>query len=135
MTMQVMMLMTGLYFDWFGAIELETRQYFIGLPLPLLPCGAVFRQHLYMGAAKALSAKTVNVDVPVTLAIFGTYIAGIRSTVLEQGEVYFESICMFIFLLLQPILRTSQRHRAAQISANMMQYVPVSATKVNRMAA
>ncbi|HAG31012.1 MAG TPA: heavy metal translocating P-type ATPase, partial [Alteromonas macleodii] len=128
MTMQVMMLMTGLYFDWFGAIELETRQYFYWVALTLttpvvLYSGSTF----YVGAAKALSAKTVNMDVPVTLAIFGTYIAGIRSTVLEQGEVYFESICMFIFLLLlSRFLEHRSRHRAAQISANMMQYVPVS---------
>ena len=133
MTMQVMMLMTGLYFDWFGAIELETRQYFYWVALTLttpvvLYSGSTF----YVGAAKALSAKTVNMDVPVTLAIFGTYIAGIRSTVLEQGEVYFESICMFIFLLLlSRFLEHRSRHRAAQISANMMQYVPVSATKLN----
>ncbi|MFZ8201739.1 heavy metal translocating P-type ATPase [Alteromonas portus] len=132
MTMQVMMLMTGLYFDWFGAIELETRQYFYWVALTLttpvvLYSGSTF----YVGAAKALSAKTVNMDVPVTLAIFGTYIAGIRSTVLEQGEVYFESICMFIFLLLlSRFLEHRSRHRAAQISANMMQYVPVSATKL-----
>ena len=132
MTMQVMMLMTGLYFDWFGAIELETRQYFYWVALTLttpvvLYSGSTF----YIGAAKALSAKTVNMDVPVTLAIFGTYIAGIRSTVLEQGEVYFESICMFIFLLLlSRFLEHRSRHRAAQISANMMQYVPVSATKL-----
>ncbi|KHT52833.1 ATPase P [Alteromonas marina] len=132
MTMQVMMLMTGLYFDWFGAIELETRQYFYWVALTLttpvvLYSGSTF----YVGAANALSARTVNMDVPVTLAIFGTYIAGIRSTVLEQGEVYFESICMFIFLLLlSRFLEHRSRHRAAQISANMMQYVPVSATKL-----
>ena len=132
MTMQVMMLMTGLYFDWFGAIELETRQYFYWVALTLstpvvLYSGSTF----YVGAAKALSARTVNMDVPVTLAIFGTYIAGIRSTMLEQGEVYFESICMFIFLLLlSRFLEHRSRHRAAQISANMMQYVPVSATKL-----
>ncbi|MDY6976782.1 MAG: heavy metal translocating P-type ATPase [Pseudomonadota bacterium] len=132
MTMQVMMLMTGLYFDWFGAIELETRQYFYWVALTLttpvvLYSGSTF----YVGAAKALSARTVNMDVPVTLAIFGTYFAGIRSTVLEQGEVYFESICMFIFLLLlSRFLEHRSRHRAAQISANMMQYVPVSATKL-----
>lgn len=132
MTMQVMMLMTGLYFDWFGAIELETRQYFYWVALTLttpvvLYSGSTF----YLGALKAISAKTVNMDVPVTIAIFGTYIAGIRSTLLEQGEVYFESICMFIFLLLlSRFLEHRSRHRAAQISANMMQYIPVSATKL-----
>ncbi len=130
MTMQVMMLMTGLYFDWFGAIETETRQYFYWVALTLttpvvLYSGSTF----YVGATKALSAKTVNMDVPVTIAIFATYFAGIRSTLLEQGEVYFESICMFIFLLLlSRFLEHRSRHRAAQISANMMQHVPVSAS-------
>lgn len=133
MTMQVMMLMAGLYFDWFGAIELETRQYFYWVALTLttpvvLYSGSTF----YIGAAKALSAKTVNMDVPVTIAVFGTYFAGIRSTLQEKGEVYFESICMFIFLLLlSRFLEHRSRHRAAQISANMMQYVPVSATKID----
>jgi Cu2+-exporting ATPase len=132
MTMQVMMLMAGLYFDWFGAIEQETRQYFYWVALTLttpvvLYSGSAF----YLGALKAISARTVNMDVPVTLAVFGTYFAGLRSTLLEQGEVYFESICMFIFLLLlSRFLEHRSRHRAAQISANMMQYIPVSAAKI-----
>ena len=132
MTMQVMMLMAGLYFDWFGAIEPETRQYFYWVALTLttpvvLYSGSTF----YLGALKALSAKTVNMDVPVTIAVFGTYFAGLHSTIVEKGDVYFESICMFIFLLLlSRFLEHRSRHRAAQISANMMQYIPVSATKI-----
>lgn len=133
MTMQVMMLMSGLYFDWFGNIEAETRQYFYWVALVLttpvvLYSGSTF----YLGAMKALSAKTVNMDVPVTLAVFGTYFAGLKSTLLARGEVYFESICMFIFLLLlSRFLEHRSRHRAAQISANMTHYIPVSATRLN----
>ena len=132
MTMQVMMLMAGLYFDLFGNIEAETKQYFYWVSLVLttpvvLYSGSVF----YLGALKALSARTVNMDVPVTLAVFGTYIAGIKATLLETGEVYFESICMFIFLLLlSRFLEHRSRHRAAEISANMTQFVPVSATRI-----
>ena len=129
MTMQVMMLMAGLYFDLFGQIEHETKQYFHWIALVLttpvvLYSGSTF----YAGALKAIAAKTVNMDVPVTLAIFGTYIAGIKATILERGDVYFESICMFVFLLLlSRYLEHRSRHRAAQISANMMQYIPVTA--------
>ena len=133
MTMQVMMLMAGLYFDWFGAIEQETRQYFYWVALTLTtPVVLYSGSNFYLGAIKALSAKTVNMDVPVTLAVFGTYIAGLRATLLETGEVFFESICMFIFLLLlSRFFEHRSRHKAAQISANMTQYIPVSATKVN----
>ena len=132
MTMQVMMLMAGLYFDLFGNIEQETKQYFYWVALVLttpvvLYSGSVF----YIGALKALAARTVNMDVPVTIAVFGTYIAGIKATLLETGEVYFESICMFIFLLLlSRFLEHRSRHRAAEISANMTQFVPVSATRI-----
>lgn len=129
MTMQVMMLMTGLYFDLFGSIEIETRQYFYWIALVLTtPVVFYSGSTFYLGAIKTLSAKTVNMDVPVTVAIFGTYIAGIKAMILETGEVYFESICMFIFLLLlSRYLEHRSRHRAAQISANMMQYIPVMA--------
>ncbi|WP_100657304.1 heavy metal translocating P-type ATPase [Alteromonas flava] len=130
MTMQVMMLMTGLYFDLFGNIDHETRQYFYWVSLVLttpvvLYSGSIF----YISAAKALAMRSVNMDVPVTLAIFGTYIAGIKATILEVGDVYFESICMFVFfLLLSRFLEHRARHKAAMISANMLQYMPVSAT-------
>ena len=130
MTMQVMMLMTGLYFDLFGNIEQETRQYFYWISLVLTTpvvfySGSVF----YISALKALSAKTVNMDVPVTIAIWGTYIAGLKATWLEIGEVYFESICMFVFfLLLSRFLEHQSRHKAALISANMLQYMPVTAS-------
>lgn len=132
MTMQVMMLMTGLYFDLFGAIELETRQYFYWVALVLTtPVVFYSGSTFYLGAIKALSARTVNMDVPVTIAVFGTYIAGIKSILLETGDVYFESICMFIFLLLlSRYLEHRSRHRATQISANMMQYIPVTAHRM-----
>lgn len=130
MTMQVMMLMAGLYFDLFGSIDEDTRRYFHWVALVLttpvvLYSGSIF----YLGAIKALSARTVNMDVPVTLAVFGTYGAGLQATFTESGEVYFESICMFIFLLLlSRFLEHRSRHRAAEISANMTQHIPVSAT-------
>jgi Cu2+-exporting ATPase len=132
MTMQVMMLMTGLYFDWFGNIEQETRQYFYWISLVLSTpvvfySGSVF----YISALKAIMARTVNMDVPVTLAIWGTYLAGLKATWLETGEVYFESICMFVFLLLlSRFLEHRSRHQASIISANMLQYIPVTATLI-----
>ena len=133
MTMQVMMLMTGLYFDLFGAIEAETRQYFYWVALVLTtPVVFYSGSTFYLGAIKAICARTVNMDVPVTIAVFGTYIAGIKSTLLETGDVYFESICMFIFLLLlSRYLEHRSRHRATQISANMMQYIPVTAHRLS----
>lgn len=132
MTMQVMMLMAGLYFDLFGQIEAETRNYFHWVALVLTtPVVFYSGSQFYLGALKALSARTVNMDVPVTLAVFGTYFAGIKATITQTGEVYYESICMFVFLLLlSRFLEHRSRQRAAQISANMMQHIPVTANRI-----
>ncbi len=129
MTMQVMMLMAALYFDWFGNIDSATKQYFYWVALVLTTpvvfySGSVF----YVGAIKALSARSVNMDVPISIAVLATFFAGLKSTLFAEGEAYFESICMFIFLLLlSRYLEHRSRHRAATISANMQQFIPVTA--------
>ncbi|GAB54991.1 Cu2+-exporting ATPase [Glaciecola punicea ACAM 611] len=131
MTMQVMMLAMGQYFDVLGSLEDETVSFFNAVSLLLttpvvLYSGSIF----YVSAFKALMARTVNMDVPVTIAIVATYIAGIRVVNKNTGEVYFESICMFIFfLLIGRYLEHRARHKASLTSANMLKLIPVTAQK------
>ncbi|MBF7072830.1 heavy metal translocating P-type ATPase [Glaciecola sp. MH2013] len=132
MTMQVMMLAMGQYFDLFGNIDAETTRYFNWISLVLttpvvLYSGSVF----YLSALKALVAKTVNMDIPVTIAILATYVAGFFTVNNEKAEVYFESICMFVFfLLISRFLEHRSRHKATQISSNMLKHIPVTANRV-----
>ena len=131
MTMQVMMLAMGQYFDIFGNIDAEAISYFNAVSLLLttpvvLYSGSIF----YLSALKALQAKSVNMDVPVTIAILATYIAGVLAVNKNTGEVYFESICMFIFFLLTSrFLEHRARHRASEISSNMLKLIPVTAAR------
>ena len=131
MTMQVMMLALGQYFDVLGSLEAQTISFFNAVSLLLttpvvLYSGSVF----YLSAFKALLARTVNMDVPVTIAIVATYIAGVLAVNKNTGEVYFESICMFIFfLLIGRYLEHRSRHKASLISANMLKLIPVTAQK------
>jgi len=131
MTMQVMMLAMGQYFDVLGSLEDETVSFFNAVSLLLttpvvLYSGSIF----YVSAFKALTARTVNMDVPVTIAIVATYIAGIQAVNKNTGEVYFESICMFIFfLLIGRYLEHRARHKASLTSANMLKLIPVTAQK------
>ncbi|MFW8589659.1 heavy metal translocating P-type ATPase [Glaciecola sp. 2405UD65-10] len=132
MTMQVMMLAMGQYFDILGNIDEDAVAYFNAVSLLLttpvvLYSGSVF----YIGAVKAIQARTVNMDVPVTIAILATYIAGLFAVNNNGGEVYFESICMFIFfLLISRFLEHRSRHKASQISANMHKLIPATAYKL-----
>ncbi|WP_412972985.1 heavy metal translocating P-type ATPase [Glaciecola sp. MF2-115] len=131
MTMQVMMLAMGQYFDLFGSIDAETTRYFNWVSLVLttpvvLYSGSVF----YLSALKATLAKRINMDISITIAILSTYIAGIITVNQADAEVYFESICMFIFfLLISRFLEQRTRYRANLISSNMLKHIPLTAYK------
>lgn len=131
MTMQVMMLAMGQYFDILGNIDADAVAYFNAVSLLLttpvvLYSGSVF----YLSALKAIQAGTVNMDVPVTIAIAATYIAGVLAVNGSAGDVYFESICMFIFfLLISRFLEHRSRHKASLISSNMHKLIPATAYK------
>lgn len=132
MTMQVMMLAVAGYFDWLGEMDVNTISFFNWVSLCLTTPVVIYAgAGFYQSAAKALKAGTVNMDVPVSIAVLGTYLSGVWATIFHQGQVYFESVCMFIFLLLiSRFIEHQARHKAAQISANMLQYVPLTANLV-----
>ncbi|MFC6440090.1 heavy metal translocating P-type ATPase [Bowmanella sp. JS7-9] len=132
MTMQLMMLAFALYFDWFDHVDTATRQFFHWISL-LLCTPVVLYSGLgfYQSAWYALKAGRLNMDVPVTVAIFGAFSASAYATITEHGPIYFESMAMFIFLLLiSRYLEHQSRHRAAQISANNMKHLPLTANKM-----
>lgn len=132
MTMQVMMLAIGLYFGLFGDIEPDVKQYFHWLSLLLTTPVVVYAgSGFFVSAWNALKARFLNMDVSVSLAILGTYLASGWATVTGDGDIYFESVCMFVFLLLvSRYLEQRSRYRSAQASANMLKHIPVSATIV-----
>ncbi len=131
MTMQVMMLAMGQYFDILGNIDDDAVAYFNAISLLLTTPVVLFSGSIfYVSALKAIQAKTVNMDVPITIAIGATYIAGVLAVNKNSGEVYFESICMFVFfLLISRFLEHRSRHRASLISSNMHKLIPVTANR------
>lgn len=130
MTMQVMMLNVGVFFDLFGHIDPQTKQYFNWISLLLTtPVMLYSAAEFYTSAIRGLRAHIFNMDVPIVLALGITYISGVFATAQNTGQTYFESLCMFVFLLLvSRYLEHSARYKAAQASANMMEYMPTTAT-------
>lgn len=129
MTMQVMMLNIGVFFDLFGHIDPQTKQYFNWISLLLAtPVMLYSASDFYTSAFRALKAKVVNMDVPISLALILTYASGLVATAQNSGQTYFESLCMFVFLLLiSRYLEHSARYKATQLSANMLDYIPTTA--------
>lgn len=132
MTMQVMMLNVGVFFDLFGHIDPQTKQYFNWISLLLTtPVILYSASGFYSSAIRALRAKVVNMDVPITLALTLTYVSGVFATAQNSGQTYFESLCMFVFfLLISRYLEHSARYKASQLSANMLEYMPTTANLI-----
>ena len=71
-------------------------------------------------------------DVPVSLAIGGAYVASLWATWHGYGEVYFDSVSMFtFFLLLGRYLELRTRHRTVRAGRALRDLLPTSCLKLN----
>ncbi|WP_227429670.1 heavy metal translocating P-type ATPase [Psychrobacter sp. I-STPA6b] len=99
--MQAMMFAVGLYFGEYRGMLLEHRDFlrwvslFVSVPV-FFYAGLPF----FQSAWTALKARQVNMDVPVSIALFVTFFASLYATISGQGETYYDSVSMFIFFLL-----------------------------------
>ncbi|WP_158174697.1 heavy metal translocating P-type ATPase [Grimontia hollisae] len=129
-TMQVMMLAVAMYFEVFGDMDESFRNYFRWVSLifatPVLLYSAM---PFYINAWRNLKARTLGMDVPVSIALLFAYFASLYATVTGEGEVFFESIAMFtFFLLVGRFLEMRARRTAAAASANLLKLIPRLAT-------
>lgn len=129
-TMQVMMLAVAMYFEVFGDMDESFRNYFRWVSLifatPVLLYSAM---PFYINAWRNLKARTLGMDVPVSIALLFAYFASLYATVTGKGEVFFESIAMFtFFLLVGRFLEMRARRTAAAASANLLKLIPRLAT-------
>lgn len=130
--MQVMMIAIGLYFGAFADMSEHNHTYLrwtsLILTTPIITYGAF---PFYIGAINALKVKRLSMDVPVSIAIILAFSASAWATIHQSGEVYFESVSMFTFLLLiGKFLEFRARNRAAEISANLLKLMPLTATRL-----
>ena len=132
--MQVMMYAVGLYAgDYFG-IEISERRFLewvsllITLPV-MLYSGRVF----FEGAWRSIRARRPGMDVPVALAIGLAFAASCFNFFRGAGEVWFDSVVMFIFFLsLGRHIEMVLRHRNLQAGAALARLLPEWAERVTR---
>ncbi|MDA7746651.1 heavy metal translocating P-type ATPase [Psychromonas sp.] len=129
-TMQVMMFAIALYADFFSGMEEEFIHYFrwvsFILATPVLLYSA---QPFYANAWRNIRNKTLGMDIPISIALLGAYTASGYATIVGRGEVYFESVSMFTFLLLLGrLLEIRARRKASETSSNLLRLLPSMAT-------
>jgi Cu2+-exporting ATPase len=124
--MQVMMYAVGLYAgDYFGIEETEQRflewvSLLVTLPV-LLYSGRIF----FEGAWRSLRIRRPGMDVPVALAISLAFLASCYNFFRGSGEVWFDSVVMFIFFLsLGRHIEMILRHRNLQAGAALARLLP-----------
>jgi P-type Cu2+ transporter len=73
-----------------------------------------------------------GMDVPVALGIVAAFGASVMATLTGQGDVYFDSVTMFIFLLLcSRYLELLARREAASALDNLQHAMPASAWRMS----
>jgi Cu2+-exporting ATPase len=86
----------------------------------------------FRGGLAALRTRTPHMDLPVSLGILTGYLGSAINTVRARGDIYFDSLCTLIFLLLvgRYLQRTHQR-RSAKASELISALAPTSARLVD----
>lgn len=127
-SMQTMMVAFGLYYD---DIDDLHRLYFWWVSLLFTAPVIVYScQPFFANAWRALRARSVNMDVPVSLAMLLAFVASFYATVRDTGEVYYECVSMFAFLLLAGrYLELLAKQRAVANAANLMKLIPALAER------
>ena len=81
----------------------------------------------YFGnAAQALAQRSITMDVPVSFALILAYGASVFNTWRHAGDVYFDSVTMFIFFLtVARYVEMIARHRCTRVSDSLSRLLPV----------
>jgi len=85
----------------------------------------------YRGAWRSIAAGRPGMDVPVAIAIVIAFVSSLAATLRGAGDVYYDSIAMFVFLLLcARYLEMSMRARAARAQQRLVGLVPAVTERV-----
>jgi len=130
--MQVMMVAIALYAGEYSIMDADIREFLrwvsLGFAIPVMFYSA---QPFFKSAWGDLKRKRLGMDVPVSLAMGGAFTASLWATITGVGEVYYDSVTMFVFFLLSGrYLELIARHKAGRAAEELVKLVPATATRI-----
>ncbi|MBI4989126.1 MAG: heavy metal translocating P-type ATPase [Rhodocyclales bacterium] len=130
--MQVMMYAVPVYLADEGTmsadIESLMRWASLALTLPVVLYSAA---PFFRNAWRDLRLKRVGMDVPVALGVGAAFAASLWATLIDAGEVYFDSVTMFVFLLLGGrYLEMLARHQSVRSIERVGRALPAFAERL-----
>lgn len=130
--MQTMMFVYCIYASGTHGIDPGIAQYLklagllIATPV-LVYSGAPF----FSGALRDLRRRSLGMDVPVALALLIAYAASVVNTFRGAGEIYFDSVTMFIFFLLAGrFVEMSVRQRNLSATEALARSLPATVARI-----
>ena len=85
----------------------------------------------FQAAWRDLKLMRLGMDVPVALGIGSAYFASVWAVLTRSGEVYFDSVTMFVFFLLTGrFLEMSARKKSAEAAETLIKLIPAAARRL-----
>jgi len=125
----VMLMALALYSGEYAGMAAEYATFFRWGSLAIATPAVFWGGNLFFrGGFASLRTRTPHMDLPVSLGLLAGYLGSAVNTLRGQGEVYFDSLCTLIFLLLvgRYLQRTHQR-RSAKASELLNALAPTTA--------
>ncbi|MBZ0106476.1 MAG: cadmium-translocating P-type ATPase [Sulfuricella denitrificans] len=96
-----------------------------------LPVVAYSAWPFFLGAWRDLKLRQAGMDVPVALGVGSAFLASVYATLAGHGEVYFDSVSMFVFFLLSGrFLEMGARRKAADAAEKLVKLQPAMANRL-----
>ena len=130
--MQVMMYAIGLYVGALEGMADEHRQLLrVVSGMVATPILFYSARPFLAGAWRDLRNRRLGMDVPVALALVIAYAASVYATATRSGEVYFDSVAMFVFFLsIGRFVEMRARQRASAAVEAALRHPPETATRL-----
>ncbi|WP_153115248.1 heavy metal translocating P-type ATPase [Rhodocyclus tenuis] len=129
--MQVMMYAVPVYFaagDMSADIEQLMRWASLVLTLPVVLYSAA---PFFRGAWRDLRLGRVGMDTPVAIGVGVAFAASVWATLTASGQVYFDSVTMFVFFLLGGrFLEMTARQKAVSVTEALARLLPAFAERL-----
>jgi Cu2+-exporting ATPase len=132
--MQVMMFAVAGYSAELGGERIDpTLEHYFRLVSLLVSVPVLFYagQPFLANAWNSLRTRSVSMDLTVSAALVLAFVASTWNTFAGHGEVYFDSITMFVFFLtLVRLIELIVRHRTSSVADALARHLPATAQRV-----
>ncbi len=129
--MQVMTYAFVIYIGAVDFVDFSTRSLFRWLGLiTTVPLVLYSAQPFFAGAVRELRERRLGIHLPVALAVALVFLASTFNTLRGSGEIYFDSVSMFVFLLLTArYVELRARHRSGALGDATIDATPLLAQR------